>query len=124
VRTFFPGRFLSTVFFLRTTSLDFFRNGRFRRACHVDFASKDGALAAGTTAAQNPIHIGDCELRIEYSADRKPVTDPSNKLYFSGCSSDESEIRTIFQQFSESILEVFVCMLFTLSNSIPTTHTE
>jgi hypothetical protein len=124
VRTFFLAVFFQMCFFLRTSPLDFRRDGRFRETCHVDFASKDGAFAAKTSAAQNPVHIGDRELRLEYSQGRKPATDPFNKLHFSGCSGDESEVRTIFQQFSESILEVSLCMLFTLSNSVPTTHTE
>jgi hypothetical protein len=126
VRTFFPDRFLSTVFFLRTAPLDFSQDGRLRGNGHVDFASKDGSLAAKTSAAQNPICIGDRKLHIEYSlgSNRKPVTKPFDKLYYSGCSGDVSKIMTIFQQFNESILEVSLCMLFTLSNSVPTTHTE
>ena len=114
------------MFFLRTDPLDFYFDGRPRGTCHIDFASKDSVVAAKTSIAEKPLQIRDRNLRIEYSDGiiRKQNAVPSYKLFYSGCNCDESEILAIFQQFSESILKVFRCMLFTLSNSVLRTHTE
>lgn len=100
-----------------------FQDGRPRGTFHVDFASKDSAVALMESAAQKPIHLNGRDLRLDFASDniRTPVTDPSEKLYFHGCSGDESAIRTIFQQFSGSIVDVFLCMLFTLSDLVPVT---
>lgn len=47
---------------------------------------------------------------------------PNEKLFFKGYVGDASEIRTLFQEFSDSIKDVTMCMLFTFYDSVPTTH--
>ena len=113
------------MFFLRATLLDTYQSGRPKGSCNVDFASKDGAVATMESVAQKPIRVRGSNLNVEFSLGntRKPVTEPYEKLYFSGCTGDESKIRTIFQQFSDSIVRIYLCM-FTLSDSVPTTHME
>ena len=89
---------------------------------HVDFSSKESSLAE--SAGQEPIHLSGRDLRVDFSAGNwaQPVTDPSDKLYFTGCSGDEINVQSIFKQFSESIIDAHLCMLFILSYSVPTTH--
>jgi Ca2+-binding EF-hand superfamily protein len=52
----------------------------------------------------------------------KPSHKPNERLYFRGCTGEESEIRTVFQEFNASIKDIYLCMLFTLSDSVTTTH--
>jgi len=89
--------------------MHYYQHGRSTGACHIDFASKDGAVAAVTSKTKNPVSIAGRKLRVEFSEAnaRKVVTEPSNRLYFSGFAGEESEIRTIFQQFRESIVDVY-----------------
>ena len=54
-------------------------------------------------------------LNLAYARAQKKAV-KCRRLYYSGCNGDESEILTIFQQFSKSIIEVCVCMLLTLFN--------
>lgn len=100
-----------------------FQDGRPRGTFHADFASKDSVVAIVESAAKKPIHIGGRNLRLDFAAgnSRPPVTDPNEKLYFYGCAGDESAIRAIFQRFNDSISYVFLCTLFTLSDSVPLT---
>ena len=124
---FFPlAVFFQLCFFLRTTSLDFYQHGGSSGTCHIDFASKDGAVATMASVAKKPLVVAGRKLRVEFSEGktRKLVTEPNSKLYFSGCAGDELEIRTIFEQFRDSVVDVYLCMLFTLSNSVRTTHLE
>ena len=52
----------------------------------------------------------------------KQISIPNEKLFFAGCTGDVSEVKTVFQEFSASIKDVSLCMLFTLSDSVTTTH--
>jgi hypothetical protein len=119
---FFPDRFFNGVF-IRTTPLDVNVRGRSRGTAHVEFASKDQAVAAMNSINEKPIQMSGRYLRIENSfGNQKPVNEPNEFLYFSNCSGGVSEIRTVFQEFNDSIIDLFLCMLFILSNSVPTTH--
>ena len=103
-----------------------YQDGRPRGTGHIDYASMDGVVAAVESAAKEPIDLLGRKLRVHFSHGniiRKPVA-PHERLHFSGCTGDESKIRTIFQQFSNSILDIYLCKLFTLFDSVPTTHTE
>ena len=122
---FFPDRSFSTGFFLRTTLLDMYQSGRHRGTAHVDFASNDGAVAIKELADRKPIEILDRRLLIKIAHCKPRIHEPNEKLYVKGCAGDESEIRDIFQQFSDSIVKISLCMLSTLSDLfIPTTHME
>jgi hypothetical protein len=116
VRFFFLTVFCNVVF-IRTTPLDRYQNGRSRGIAHVVFASKDGVVATMASVAQKPLNLANRDLRIELSLGNihRRSSDPNSKLFYSGC--DESEIETIFQQFSNSIISNHSCMLFTLSDS-------
>jgi RNA recognition motif-containing protein len=48
------------------------------------------------------------DLRVDFSAGAKgqSIAEPSEKLYFSGCAGDEAEVRNIFKQFSNSIVDI------------------
>jgi hypothetical protein len=101
-------------------------DGRPRGIAHCEFATKEIALAVVESAAQEPISLLGRELRVDFSAGNRgqQSAEPSEKLYFSGCSGDEDEIRSLFKQFSDSIIDIHLCMLFTLSDSVPTTHMD
>jgi RNA recognition motif-containing protein len=73
-------------------------DGRSRGSAHVHFASKDSAVAA----AKEPINLADRELRVEF----RLAKDPTKNLYFKGSATGEPEIRTIFEQFNDSIIEI------------------
>jgi hypothetical protein len=126
---FFSDLFFSTTFFLWTT-LDMNPDGRPRGIAHIEFATNESALAAIESAAQEPIHMLGRDLRLDFSAGNNNTTarqqqhEPSEKLYFSGCSGDESEVREIFKKYSDSIIDIHLCMLFTLFDSVPTTHVD
>lgn len=100
-------------------------DGRPRGIAHVEFTTKEGAIAAIESGSQEPIHLLGRDLRLDFSAGKeapRQQNEPSEKLYFSGCAGDESEIRAIFKDFSDSIVDIHLCMLFTLFDSVPTTH--
>jgi RNA recognition motif-containing protein len=94
------------------------QEGRPRGIAHVDFENLDSAVAAVESSQQEAIHVGGRDLRLDFSDGQKgkAANPPNVKLYFQGCSGDESDIRTIFQQFSNSIVDIHLCMLFTLSD--------
>ena len=104
------------MFFLRTTPLDYFQLGHPRGTCHIDFVSKDGAIATILSSAKRPISIDGRVLRVSFSEGRrcKPVTTPNDQLYYLGCDGDKSEIKAIFQQFEDDIVSIYQSMLFTL----------
>ena len=95
-------------------------DGRPRGIAHCEFASRESAVAAIESAAQEPIHLAGRDLRVDYSAGHRgqQANEPSEKLYFSGCAGDENEVRAIFKQFGDSIVDIHLCMLFTLSDAI------
>ena len=69
------------------------------------------------SASQEPIHLSGRDLRLDYSAgNRVRQQEPSEKLYFSGCSGDEAEVREIFKDFNSSIIDIHLCMLFAFSD--------
>lgn len=85
-----------------------YQDGRHRGTCHVDFVSMDGAVAAMTSMDSKPFKMFGRQLRVEFSEpkNRNAVLDPYEKLHYAGFAGEESEIRTIFQQFSDSIVKV------------------
>ena len=90
-----------------------------RGTAHVKFASKDEAVAAMKSVTEKPIQMSGRYLRVESAFDRvKEIYEPNDYLYFSGCTSGLSEIKTLFQDFNDSIVDLFLCMLFTLSNAV------
>lgn len=66
------------------------------------------------------------DLRVDFSAGSRAQTapQPSEKLYFSGSTGEESDIRDMFREFNDAIIDIHLCMLLTLSDSVSTTHTE
>jgi hypothetical protein len=52
--------------------------------------------------------------------DGSTIDKPNERLFFSGCTSNVSDIRTLFQEFSASLKDIYLCMLFILSDSVPT----
>jgi len=84
--------------------------GNSRGMANVDFTSKESAVATIESATLKPIHLRGRDLHVDYSKfepfQARPVTDPSDRLYFSGCAGNESEIRTIFNQFNDSIIDI------------------
>lgn len=104
--------------------LDMNSDGRPRGIAHIDFANQESAVATVNSATQEPIHLAGRDLRIDFAAGARErqqvVVEPGEKLYFSGLAGEESEIRTVFQQFGDDIVDIHLCMLFTLSHSVPT----
>ena len=101
-------------------------DGRPRGICHVEYATKESAISAVESASQEPIHMMGRDLRLDYSSGPRSnvVTEPSEKLYFSGCSGDEAEIRSLFKKYNDSIVDIHLCMLFIVSDSVPLTHMD
>ena len=101
-------------------------DGRPKGICHVEFATKESAIAAIESASEEPVHLLGRDLRVDFSAGNRvqAVTPPSEKLYFSGCDGDEAAVRNVFKQFGDSIIDIHLCMLFTLSDSVPITHMD
>lgn len=67
------------------------------------------------------------DLRVDFSAGNnrtQAVAEPNEKLYFSGCAGDESDIRKIFEDFESYIMDIHLRMLFILSDSVLTTHMD
>ena len=121
---FFPDR----IFFNRVyePTLDLNPDGKPRGICHVEYSDKEGAIAAVESASQEAIHLSGRDLRVDFSAGNRArvAQEPNEKLYFSGCAGDESEIRRLFDQYAGNIIDIHLCMLFTLSDSLPTTHMD
>lgn len=92
-----------------------FQDGRPKGSAHVDFASKDSATAVLESAAKTPITVIGRRLRLYFSNGNiiNKAYAPNEQIFFSGCSGDESEVRALFKQFNDSIVSVFLCMLFT-----------
>jgi len=82
-----------------------YRDGRSRGMAHVDFSCTDTAIATIESSQQKPIQVAGRDLRVEYPNSRGPH-DPNEKVFFSGCAGDESEIRSIFKQFSDAIVKI------------------
>jgi len=83
--------------------------GRPRGIAHIDFVSQESAVATVDSAAQEPIHLAGRDLRIDYAAgvrQQKVTVEPSEKLYFSGLLGEESDIRAVFQQFDDSLVDI------------------
>lgn len=90
----------------------------------VLFDSIESATAA-MRALDGTRTANDQKLTVEYAKPddvSKEVSGPNERLFFAGCTGEESEIRTVFQEYSDSIKEISLCMLFTLSDSVTTTH--
>ena len=101
-------------------------DGRPRGIAHIDFASTESAVAALESSAQEPIHLSGRDLRVDYSdgvRSQAPV-EPGDKLYFAGCAGNESEIREIFKDFNDSIVDIHLCMLFILFDLVPKTDMD
>ena len=117
--TYWPFSFICVLF--KSTPLDLRQSGTFRGSVQITFASKDIAVAAMASLAQKPVQIGDRVVRVEY-AKHNDVFDPHHILFYSDCPGDDSEIKTIFRQFSEFIVSVYRSMLFILSNYTNNSH--
>jgi hypothetical protein len=121
----FSELFFSSVFLMKYL-LDTGADGRPRGIAHLDFADQESAVACVKSAAQEPIHLGGRDLRLDFAIGlnaMKSNVEPNRKLYFTGFSGSEAELRTIFKAYGESVSDVHLCMLFTLSDSVPT-HME
>ena len=102
------------------------RQGKPRGSGFIRFNNVENATKALETLKDTQTPKGET-LDLAYARDpnrRKLASAPTSRLNYLGCSSNILEIMTIFQQFSESIMEVNTCMLFTLSNSVPRSLTE
>ena len=84
----------------------------------------DSVDATMELAPKLPFHLKGRVLHVKSAKRKQMINDPTYKLYFSGCAGDEPKIRTIFKQFGDSITQIYLCMLFTLSGSVLTTHME
>lgn len=117
---FFECLFLSNVS-LMSYLLDTNRDGRPRGICHLDFVDQDSAVACIQSAAQEPLHMAGRDLRLDFAVGigaAQSNIEPNRKLYFSGFNGDETELRTIFRDYSQHISDVHQCMLFTLSDFV------
>ena len=107
--------------------LDLNQDGRPRGIAHVDFANAESAVATIDSAMQEPIHLGGRDLRLDFAVglrERESALQPSEKLYFSGFSGEETELKAIFQKFDDSLVDIHICMLFYLLWFYSLTHME
>ena len=101
--------------------LDLNSEGRPRGIAHIDFVSQESAVATVDSAAQEPIHLAGRDLRIDFAAgvrQQRATVEPSEKLYFSGLLGEESDIRAVFQQFDDSLVDIHLSVFFTLSDFV------
>jgi hypothetical protein len=89
------------------------KRGHPRGITHIKFINKETAVATVDSAFQKPINPENHDLRIKPAniiRDRRPITvqpsQPSKKLYFSGAAGDGYVIRSVFQQFGDSIVNI------------------
>jgi RNA recognition motif-containing protein len=85
-------------------------DGRPRGFAHITFASKESAVAAVTSAREEPLHVSGRDLVIDYARQAAATyskVEPSNKMYFSRFLEDESELRTFLDEWKDSIVSVY-----------------
>ncbi|TFK37520.1 hypothetical protein BDQ12DRAFT_632022 [Crucibulum laeve] len=80
-------------------------DGRSRGFAHVEFEKLEDATAAYQSAGQEPIHIADRDVRLDY-APIKPKAEPTSKLFVSRFDGDEAELRDLFSEFNSAIIGV------------------
>ncbi|KDR78175.1 hypothetical protein GALMADRAFT_65210 [Galerina marginata CBS 339.88] len=85
-------------------------DGRPRGFAHITFVTKESAVAAVTSAREEPLHVSGRDLVVDYA--RQPAStytgvDPSPRMYFNRFSADEPALRNFFGEFSDSIVSVF-----------------
>ncbi|KAF9528842.1 hypothetical protein CPB83DRAFT_853827 [Crepidotus variabilis] len=83
-------------------------DGRPRGFAHVEFASKDAAVACFTSAAEEALFFGGRDLVIDYAkGDKVSVTPPNNRLYFTGMQAGESGLRQILGKHVDEVVTIY-----------------
>jgi RNA recognition motif-containing protein len=82
-------------------------DGTTRGFAHIEFLNKEDAIAAYESQLENPFHVHDRPLRVDYSTARgEIVTTPNHKLYFHGFSSDQSILRETLAQYEDNLVSM------------------
>ena len=74
---------------------------------HIEFKSLDDAVAAVESELEEPFHLADHDLGVDYGAEHAGT--PVNKLYFSGFVGEEQGLRALFSEFASEIRSIFFC---------------
>jgi RNA recognition motif-containing protein len=83
-------------------------DGTLRGFGHIDFVNKEDAIAAYESHAENPIHVLNRSIRLDYSTPRGEVVNaPSRKLYFHGFSSDQSILRDSLAEYEDNVVSMY-----------------
>ncbi|KAF8900496.1 hypothetical protein CPB84DRAFT_1962415 [Gymnopilus junonius] len=84
-------------------------DGRPRGFAHVTFTDKESAVAAFTSAREEPLHVSGRDLYIDYA--RRPArtyteVEPSSKVYFGKFTQEEEDLRALLGDFQDAITDV------------------
>jgi RNA recognition motif-containing protein len=79
-------------------------DGRPRGFGHVVFASKDQAVTAFNSAAEEPIYIEGRDVVLDYAVNRETV--PNTSIYFADFDGDANAIRNILSEQQEDVVDV------------------
>lgn len=99
------------------------RTGKPGQSGFVTFNSIENATLAMEAVDGTKAPNGE-NLTVAYAHGLRSKLENDKLHYFVYAPSEESEIRSIFQKFNDSIVEVNQCMLFILSNFVRKTHME
>ncbi len=105
--------FFSTLFVFLDTHAD----GRPRGFGHVEFSSKENAIACFTSAMEEPIFFAGRDLVIDYAKGSSQKgggadAEPNNRLYFNGCKEGEVELKDVFAGHAQNIISIYFCVYF------------
>jgi RNA recognition motif-containing protein len=95
------------------------QNGDHSGSGFIRFNSIESATAARQALNGTQTARGE-EITVEFAKPPKENVNrgsnhkPNERLYFRGFYGELSDIRTVFQEFSDSIKDISLCMLFTL----------
>jgi len=85
-------------------------DGRPRGFAHVEFTTKEQAIACYTSAMEETIYFGGRDLVIDYARDishKATDLEPNNRLYFIGCAEGEAALKDIFSAYSQDIVSIY-----------------
>ncbi|KAF8949970.1 hypothetical protein BDZ97DRAFT_1668273 [Flammula alnicola] len=86
-------------------------DGRPRGFAHITFSDKASAVAAVTSALEEPLHLSGRDLVVDYASVRKndnaPPQQPNKRVYFSNFEQDEAAFRELLQDFNADLISVY-----------------
>ncbi|CAA7264050.1 unnamed protein product [Cyclocybe aegerita] len=85
-------------------------DGRPKGFAHLNFQTKDSAIATVTSAHEEPIHFGGRDLVIDYAKPLGPAQSentPNNRLYFGRFADGEGALRELLSKYRDSLVSIY-----------------